>query len=239
MSLHIYLAVPVLILVAWHGWRMNFIFKVDGSAGRRLVLNTGALAFFGWWFWQGGNWIQRSVNRASLKQRFTGSYLWESPTGRFPVTSWIFDYPDPINPQEWRLTVSGLVQEPLSFTLDQLKMRSVERQEVLLDCTSGWYTVQTWRGVRLGDLLAQAGLEDGVLSINVRAVSGYQRRFPLEEAKNMILALDVAERPLSHGHGFPLRLVAPHRRGFEWVKWVSEIQVSRLPAQAQPPLPLR
>ena len=43
----------------------------------------------------------------------------------------------------------------------------------------------------------------------------------------------------SHGHGFPARLVAPGKRGFEWVKWVTSIQVNESPKWLQPPLPLQ
>jgi DMSO/TMAO reductase YedYZ molybdopterin-dependent catalytic subunit len=42
-----------------------------------------------------------------------------------------------------------------------------------------------------------------------------------------MLATHVDGEELSHGHGFPLRLVAPGRRGFQWVKWVEEVRVTR------------
>jgi len=47
-----------------------------------------------------------------------------------------------------------------------------------------------------------------------------------------------AAAPLSLGHGGPLRLVAPGRRGFWWVKWVTEVVVDDRPAWWQPPFPL-
>ena len=49
----------------------------------------------------------------------------------------------------------------------------------------------------------------------------------------------VSGRELSHGHGYPLRLVAPGKRGFEWVKWVASIEVNESPKWLQPPLPLQ
>ena len=61
----------------------------------------------------------------------------------------------------------------------------------------------------------------------------------MEEAGRYLLATHVGDEPLSHGHGFPLRLVAPGKRGFEWVKWVESIEVNESPKWLQPPLPLQ
>jgi DMSO/TMAO reductase YedYZ molybdopterin-dependent catalytic subunit len=47
----------------------------------------------------------------------------------------------------------------------------------------------------------------------------------LAEAQTTLLATHVGGELLTPGHGAPLRLVAPGRRGFQWVKWVTEIQV--------------
>ncbi len=57
------------------------------------------------------------------------------------------------------------------------------------------------------------------------SVTSYRWSLPLEEARAALLATDVEGEPLSHEHGFPLRLVAPGRRGFEWVKWITSIEV--------------
>jgi DMSO/TMAO reductase YedYZ molybdopterin-dependent catalytic subunit len=54
-----------------------------------------------------------------------------------------------------------------------------------------------------------------------------------------LLALDVAGRPLSHGHGAPARLVVPDHRGFDWVKWVVRVTVNDSGDFWQPPLPLQ
>jgi DMSO/TMAO reductase YedYZ molybdopterin-dependent catalytic subunit len=75
-------------------------------------------------------------------------------------------------------------------------------------------------------------------SIEVRSVTGYTRRFPNDDARSLVLATEVGGKPLSVGHGLPARLVAPGRRGFWWVKWVSEIDVHDSPWWWQPPLPL-
>ena len=94
-------------------------------------------------------------------------------------------------------------------------------------------------GGRLADLLAVAGVQKQADSITVRSVTGYQRRFTLGEANRYILALDVADAPLNHGHGFPLRLVASDKRAVEWVKWITEIEVNSTAKIWQLPLPLQ
>ena len=63
--------------------------------------------------------------------------------------------------------------------------------------------------------------------MTVHSVTGYRWSFPLAEARGFLLATRVGGDRLSHGHGFPVRLVAPDRRGFQWVKWVSRIEVRR------------
>jgi DMSO/TMAO reductase YedYZ molybdopterin-dependent catalytic subunit len=118
-----------------------------------------------------------------------------------------------------------------------------------LDCTGGWFTQQHWQGVDVAELLAQAGLAPSAASVTFEAVSGYKRRFGLDEAMTFLLALgtlpgeslEAAQRfmPLAHGHGYPARLVAPGRRGMEWVKWVAVIRVNATGPLAQSPLPLQ
>ena len=61
----------------------------------------------------------------------------------------------------------------------------------------------------------------------------------MEEAREYVLATHVGDSPLSRGHGYPVRLVAPGKRGFEWVKWVTSIEVNESPKWLQPPLPLQ
>ncbi|MBA3290380.1 MAG: molybdopterin-dependent oxidoreductase, partial [Actinobacteria bacterium] len=66
----------------------------------------------------------------------------------------------------------------------------------------------------------------------------YARRFPLTDASRLLLATRVGGNLLSEGHGFPARVVAPGRRGFWWVKWVTSIDVDDRSWFLQPPFPL-
>jgi DMSO/TMAO reductase YedYZ molybdopterin-dependent catalytic subunit len=53
------------------------------------------------------------------------------------------------------------------------------------------------------------------------------------------LATDYQGQPLRAAYGAPVRVVAPHRRGFWWVKWVASVELSDLPTWAQSPFPLQ
>lgn len=234
VSLHIYLAIPLMLLLALHAWRMRWVLRVRRAVNRRAFLRIGSLTLLGAVAW----WFLRHVQR---ERRFTGSYEVGSFGGWFPRVSWINDNPRPLNPETWRLALSGLglEQQPLQLTYGQLLEMSEEEVTATLDCTGGWYTTQQWRGVNLGALLEQAGLQPGARSVTVRSITGYWRRFPLEQASTMVLASSVAGEPLNHGHGFPARLVVPGERGFNWVKWVTAVEVTAANALWQPPLPLQ
>ena len=104
-----------------------------------------------------------------------------------------------------------------------------------LDCTGGFYSTQEWAGARLDRLLGDASGS----SIHVTSATGYDRRFPIQNASEMILATRFGGQPLDAGHGHPARLVVPDARGFWWVKWVTAIEVDDLPHWWQSPFPLQ
>lgn len=232
LSLHIYVAVPLMVFMAWHVWRRRWILRRDEASDRRAFLRGGLLALGGALTWS----VLRGWQRA---RRFTGSYEIGSGGGAFPRVSWINDRPAPVDVARWHLEVSGLVERPLALPYAELLARSATSLTATLDCTGGWFTTQVWQGVPLEALFADAGLQEGARTVRVQSVTGYWRRYPLEEARDYLLATAVGGAPLSHGHGAPLRLVAPGRRGFDWVKWITSIEVERVPAVWQPPLPLQ
>ena len=66
-----------------------------------------------------------------------------------------------------------------------------------------------------------------------------QPALPLADAGSLLLATHCAGERLSAGHGAPVRLVAPGRRGYWWVKWVARVEVVDAPWWLQPPVPLQ
>ena len=108
--------------------------------------------------------------------------------------------------------------------------------DCMLDCTSGWCSTNRWTGVALSDLLPR--LPPGTRSVEVQSATGYSRRFGASDLDGLLLATHMDGMPLSPDHGAPVRLVAPGRRGFWWVKWVTAVEPSELPGWAEAPFPL-
>lgn len=257
VSIHIYLAIPLLLFMAWHAWRMRFIWRVPGALGRRLFLGSLAGALAGLTLWRGSGAVSAAREWPGSVRRFTGSYETGSYTTSFPSVSWIADRPSPVDDASWQLRVEGVVTNPLLLDYSALLNLPQIEMPATLDCTGGWYTKQMWRGVLVGDLLDRAGLSERAASVTFEAVSGYKRRFDLDVARFYLLAVGTVTgaeagagvraagdgsglfEKLSHGHGYPVRLVAPDRRGVEWVKWVSVLRVNETSAIWQMPLPIQ
>ena len=157
-------------------------------------------------------------------RRFTGSRF--LPDGGIPPATTFLGEPVPeLDLAAWRLVVRGRVEQPLTLSRVELESFGLATDEPVLDCTSGWALRTIWRGVPLSRVLAAADLAPGARQVVVRAASGWTAEFSIEEARGCLLATEVAGEPLPLGNGAPCRLVAPERRGLDWVKWVSEIVV--------------
>ena len=180
--------------------------------------------------------VTATAGLPGARRRATGSYEVGSgvPT-RMPVTQWFTDRVPPVDAAGHQLLVSRPDRTPRRLHHSELLAMPATELKAVLDCTGGWWAEQTWRGIRLDTLLGPVGTG----SIAVRSVTGYTRRFPGADAPSLLLATHVGGSPLSPGHGSPLRLVAPGRRGFWWVKWVDEVRVEADPSWWQPPFPLR
>ena len=208
--------------------------------GRRAALRLLGLLAVGSVVWGAQEVFSTLVAPAKPRRRFTGSREQGSFAGnRHPVTQWLGDSIPRIYPDRWQLRIRGEVERETTLSYEEILALGDAFRQATLDCTGGWYTVQRWGGVPVAALLEQAGLKDGARSLLIRSSTGYARRFPLGEADNLLLATHVEDVPLSAGHGFPLRLVAPGHRGYAWVKWIAELEVSRNPAWLEPPLPLQ
>ena len=226
ISWHWMLALGLLPLFALHVWRRWPRPKRADLLSRRSALKLmalGAAGVAGWWI---GESLAQARASAASPRRFTGSREEGSFTGLgYPVTNTVGQGQIVLNPETWRLTLGGAVKNPLTLTYVDVLALPASEVTATLDCTSGWYTTQVWRGVPLVDLLAQAGLRPEALAILLKDVSGYPAYFTLAEAQEILLATHSGGQVFDHWHGFPLRAVVPSRRGWQWVKWVTVIEV--------------
>ncbi|MGE5603894.1 MAG: molybdopterin-dependent oxidoreductase [Nitrososphaerales archaeon] len=239
MTVHAVLGIPIFVLLGWHTVARRYVVRVRHSRDRRAFLRFAGLTVGGAALWAVVRSTKTALALPAAGRRFTGSFETGSLTGVFPFVSWLFDHPAPVDAAAWRLRIDGAVDKPVSMSYADLLSMPAEPVRVTLDCTGGWYSLQEWRGVRLDRLLEMAGVAAGAESVSIVSISGYSRRFPIETARDLVLATHVAGRPLEHGHGFPVRLVAPGYRGFNWVKWVQAIEVNTTSELLQPPLPLQ
>jgi DMSO/TMAO reductase YedYZ molybdopterin-dependent catalytic subunit len=193
-------------------------------AGRRQVLEAAAIGLGAFVAWRVQRPLAAALGLPGADRRFTGSYEADSYEGNaFPTTSWVADNPKPIDQGSYRLAVLGEVEQPLSVALGDLD--GAAELVATLDCTGGFYSEQRWHGVKVGDLIDRARPSAGARHLRVVSVTGYRWSFSLDEVAEMLLATRVGGEPISHGHGAPLRLVAPGRRGFQWVKWVTRLEL--------------
>jgi len=233
MQVHVGAALASIPLMGWHVVaRRTRPGRADLS--RRNLLRAGVVA--------GGSAvaygaIEVAIRLAALPgagRRATGSYERGSHVPRLmPVTQWLNDRVPGVAPDRWGLTVIDAAGERSVGYADLVAHD--DRMRAVIDCTGGWWAEQEWEGALLTELLV--GL-DRASSIEVSSITGYGRRLPAADADRLLLAIRVASAPLSAGHGFPARLVAPGRRGFWWVKWVDRIALSDAPWWWQAPFPM-
>ena len=128
----------------------------------------------------------------------------------------------------YRLEVSGKVDNPLSLSYDQLRCMPRIEVECTLVCAGFFEDRTTWAGVPLSYMLDQAGVQEGAQRLRLVSADGYATQVSLESARQQdsFLAYEWEGEPLPILHGFPLRAVFPALNGNDWVKWLVSIEVS-------------
>jgi Oxidoreductase molybdopterin binding domain len=226
---HVLAAFVLLSIFAWHVLSRRDRPKV-ADLDRRAVLRAGAVVAAASVTYGVQEVATRALGSAGGDRRFTGSHeVGSFDPAQLPTVSWIDDTPPPSTRADgWRLDVVGE-----AVPIDRL--RSLARPvEAAIDCTGGWWSRQLWDAVPLTELL------DGrrARSIEVTSTTGYTRLFPFGDGPDLYLAIGYGGEPLRRGHGAPVRLLAPGRRGPWWVKWVRSVDLVDRPWWLQLPFPL-
>jgi DMSO/TMAO reductase YedYZ molybdopterin-dependent catalytic subunit len=171
---------------------------------------------------------------------------WITPNDQFFAIKH-FNLPE-LDEGDWHLEVSGLVSQPMSLTLDDIKAR--ERQEITftLECSgntglpffNGGIGNATWAGMSLASLLEEAEIMDAGKEVvfwgsdageqvwrDVTITEQFARSMSVEDALRAenLLVYEMNGEALPPLHGYPLRLILPGWYGIANVKWLKRIEV--------------
>jgi DMSO/TMAO reductase YedYZ molybdopterin-dependent catalytic subunit len=151
-----------------------------------------------------------------------GQYL----TERFPVLH-VGDVPT-YAPGEWNLTVTGLVDQPFTIDLDELRALPSVTLTFDIHCVTKWSKFDTtWTGVRVRDLLDRAGVQTNASHVLEHAEFGYTTNLPLADitTDEAIVAYSFDGQDIEPIHGGPVRIVVPHLYFWKSAKWVRALEV--------------
>ncbi len=148
----------------------------------------------------------------------------------YQVSKNVFN-PD-VKENNWKLKITGMVDNELSLSLDDIKaLPSVERSSTLT-CISnkvGGNLIgnSNWTGVKLKYLLGIAKVQDSANELILRGADNYSDSFPIDAAMrdHTILAYLQNGKTLTKDHGFPARVLVPGIYGMKNLKWITEIEI--------------
>src|ERR671910_2909614 len=160
-----------------------------------------------------------------------------------------------VDPDTFRLEVTGAVERPLTLSLSAVREKRRVAEPVTFECAGNgralleprplsqpWLTeavgTAEWGGTPLAPLLEEAGVSESAVDVLFTALDSgieggvaqtYERALPVKAATDALLAYDMNGAPLPPQHGFPLRLVVPGWYGMQNVKWLTGITVLEEP----------
>ena len=132
-------------------------------------------------------------------------------------------------PQDYKLTVNGLVDKPFTLTYDELRALPPTLLTKDFQCVTGWRVPNTkWTGVKLSQLLDRAGVQPNGTALRFVSFDGvYTESLTLAQAlrPDVIVAYALDGTPLSSDHGGPARLYVAPMYGYKSCKWLERIEV--------------
>jgi len=129
---------------------------------------------------------------------------------------------------DWRLRVEGEVEHPLAFSHDELRAHPAA-VDIRCDihCVTTWSRLDnTFTGVRLGELMEQAGVRPSVRFAVFECAHGFTTSIPIEVAREPDSAVVWAHdgRDLAPEHGYPVRALVPRKYFWKSAKWLERIR---------------
>jgi DMSO/TMAO reductase YedYZ molybdopterin-dependent catalytic subunit len=177
----------------------------------------------------------QSTPAAMMDFGIAGVERWVVPNDEFYRIDTALVVPQ-VPKDSWKLRVYGMVDRELEFTFADLLERDMIERYITLSCVSnqiGGDLVGNakWQGVRLKDLLDEAGVQPGATQVVSRSIDGWNCGSPtsaIMDGRDAMLAIAMNGEPLPAEHGYPVRMVVPGLYGYvSATKWVTEIELTR------------
>jgi sulfite oxidase len=194
--------------------------------------------------------ILRSFRFADLETPVEYFNTWITPVPHFFVRNHMHE-PSELDPRDWRLSIGGEVDKPLTLSLDELSKLETHSIVNTLECAGngrnfqrpqvpgvqwgkGAVSTARFSGPRLSDVLRRAGVKSTGRHVMFRGldevpgkVPPFIRSIPIEKAldADTLIATHMNEFPLTKHHGFPARALVPGWIGAASCKWLTEIKL--------------
>ncbi len=171
----------------------------------------------------------------TLDDEVAGISSYVTPNDGFYRIDTAFGRVPQVDPGDWRLRFTGMVDNPYEITFDEIQAMDLSDHVITLSCVSnevGGNLVgnAVWTGVPLSVLLDRAGVQPGADQVVGRSVDDWTAGFPTDvvyDGRNAILAIGMNDEFLPTRHGFPARLVVAGLYGYvSAVKWLEEINLT-------------
>ncbi|MBB6628590.1 molybdopterin-dependent oxidoreductase [Nocardioides sp. KIGAM211] len=181
------------------------------------------------------NGVSEPAVPASTRVGVDGVSPWMTPTSDFYRIHTAIVVPT-IEPSDWQLRIHGMVDKEIVLSYQDLVAREFTEGWITLNCVSntvGGNLVGNawWSGVRLADILAEAGVQDGADAVLQTSDDGWTCGTPvaaLTDDRNAMLAIAMNGKPLPIDHGFPVRTIVPGLYGYvSATKWVVDMEVTQ------------
>ncbi len=144
---------------------------------------------------------------------------------------------------DWRLRIDGLVEQPSSYSLEDLRKLPARTQITRHDCVEGWSAIGGWTGVPLSLLLRASGLKAEARYAVLHCadtLGGEPRKGGDERAGRYYESIDLIDafhpqtilayalngRPLPVENGAPLRLRVERQLGYKQAKYLMRIEIT-------------
>jgi DMSO/TMAO reductase YedYZ molybdopterin-dependent catalytic subunit len=129
----------------------------------------------------------------------------------------------------YRLRIDGMVQHPITLTIDDILRQPAVTEKRFYQCVTGWTVPDaTWTGIPLSTLLDKVRPQAGAHAVKFYSFDGvYTESLTMDQARHpdVLIAYKLQGKPLSQEQGAPVRLVVPGMYGYKFIKWVNRIEL--------------